>query len=292
MNIIYDYLIDTLKLNYLKIIPSSNVRHTKTIDLKMPSKNNSKNKRNEQKENIYQTFRLIDAPSRWANSDKHHQIKKLIQPNEQMTAYLHNQRLNNFKIMRKRQYDEDGEEEQVDINEEKQTTTTTRKPIKLKQPKQTKELDDQLNNTTTTIQQQVNKQKGQKTSSKSNRLKSNRIKMSTTPMPGFPDFIPDTVLENEKQYTNDNQLSNRSSAPFLAQSFGILVLICIVAVAFYLCFKDWFRKFFTSDRTRASGLAMPGGNKLDIKNVQLLGQAYKEKVSFIFVFLFFKMFFK
>lgn len=74
--------------------------------------------------------------------------------------------------------------------------------------------------------------------------------------------------------------------PFLAKFLVFIVVFGLIAAIFYLCLRKYFKKFLRSDRTRASGLAMTGG-KVDLKNVQLLGQAYKEKVSY-FIFLDFK----
>ena len=201
--------------------------------------------------------------------------------------YLHSQRSGEkaapFRRLRKRLNDEEGEDEiPMDAENEESTTvptsTTTRKPSKGKQ--RPSDCEGLVNcNESATEKPTKTKSKSQRpyksAANKSNRLKSSRIKMSTTPI---PDFIPDSMFENN---LIEQKLPHRSTMPFFAKFLIFLVMFTFIASIFYLCLRRWVKKFWrgSQDRTRASGLVMTAGNKLDMKNVQLLGQAYKEKVS-------------
>lgn len=287
--------------NYLTFISTyPNVKYTKTVDSMLETNNNSpqnrlnnlkdnnleqlkkRRKKNEQKENIYQTFEPMNLIE-WSKgemsthqsinvwSNQKHLIKKSNEkwPKNLISRYSNNQNLIldqksvNFKKTNLLKNDDVGQAEQVEEDDIK----TTQKP----EFKSSNCEDNDCNED----KKPTNKQNKTK-NLKSNRLKVNRIKMSTTPS---PDFIPDSMLENQNNLI-DHRLPHRNSIPFLAKFLIFLVVFTLIATIFHLCLKKWFKKFWRSDRTRASGLAM-AGNKLDMKNVQLLGQAYKEKVCFL-----------
>ena len=193
-----------------------------------------------------------------------------------------------MNLMKRMVNDEEGEEEQVDLEA---FTTTTRKPKtnkqkqkEIKQPDcggdncdSETDLNRMTTNKTQSTKQTAGKQQKVKNQKpyKSIKYRPNGIRISSTPLPDIP---PDIAYENYNPYVG-RKLPHRSTMPFFAKFLIFLVIIGFISAIFYLCLRKWFKKFWRSDRTRASGLTM-AGNKLDMKNVQLLGQAYKEKVSF------------
>lgn len=72
----------------------------------------------------------------------------------------------------------------------------------------------------------------------------------------------------------EKKVSNKTGIPFWAVFFIFLVIVGVFALVFFCCLQRWWRKFRGKE---AKGGFM--GGKVDLKSVQLLGQAYKEKVQ-------------
>src|SRR5699024_5194968 len=69
-------------------------------------------------------------------------------------------------------------------------------------------------------------------------------------------------------------VSKKTSIPFWAVFFIFIVILGVFALVFFCCLQRWWRRFRGKE---AKGGFM--GGKVDLKSVQLLGQAYKEKVQ-------------
>lgn len=175
------------------------------------------------------------------------------------------QKMPNFKIMSLMKRIDDYDEDVVEV-----TTRRSRK-IKNKKKKPKSCEGDQCDESITTEKPYI-------------------MTRTTTPPPR--DYTPPDILFARGPVIHpDNRTLAieppiKSPMPIYAKFLIFIVLFCLIGSIFYLCLRKWFKKFFRSDRTRTSGLAMTG-NKLDMKNVQLLGQAYKEKVSSLKFFFFF-----
>jgi len=70
-------------------------------------------------------------------------------------------------------------------------------------------------------------------------------------------------------------ISEKTHVPFWGVFFIFLVIIAVILVVFYCCLQKYWRKFRKGE---LKGGLLSGG-KMDLKSVQLLGQAYKEKVQ-------------
>ncbi|KAI2797774.1 Synaptotagmin-2 [Blomia tropicalis] len=68
-------------------------------------------------------------------------------------------------------------------------------------------------------------------------------------------------------------VSKKTSIPFWAVFIIFLVIVGVFLLVFFCCLQRWWRKFRGKE-----GKGFMGG-KVDLKSVQLLGQAYKEKVQ-------------
>ena len=68
-------------------------------------------------------------------------------------------------------------------------------------------------------------------------------------------------------------VSDKTHIPFWGVFFIFIVIVGIFLIVFYCCLQRWWRKFRGKE-----GKGFMGG-KVDLKSVQLLGQAYKEKVG-------------
>ena len=68
-------------------------------------------------------------------------------------------------------------------------------------------------------------------------------------------------------------VSNKTNIPFFAVFMIFLVIVGVFLLVFFCCLQRWWRKLRGKD-----GKGFMGG-KVDLKSVQLLGQAYKEKVQ-------------
>lgn len=73
-------------------------------------------------------------------------------------------------------------------------------------------------------------------------------------------------------------VSDKTHIPFWGVFFIFLVIVGVFFIVFYCCLQRWWRKIRGKD-----GKGFMGG-KVDLKSVQLLGQAYKEKVCSVFPF--------
>lgn len=69
-------------------------------------------------------------------------------------------------------------------------------------------------------------------------------------------------------------VSKKTSIPFFVVFMIFLLVVAILALVFFCCLQRWWRKFRGKE---GKGSFM--GGKVDLKSVQLLGQAYKEKVQ-------------
>lgn len=69
------------------------------------------------------------------------------------------------------------------------------------------------------------------------------------------------------------KVAEKTHVPFWGVFFILLLILGIIVLVFYCCLSRWWRKFRGKE-----GKGFMGG-KVDLKSVQLLGQAYKEKVS-------------
>lgn len=85
------------------------------------------------------------------------------------------------------------------------------------------------------------------------------------------------LFQNIEQPVEDmmKTVSNKTSIPFIVVFFIFLLIVGIFALVFFCCLKNWWRKFRGKE---GKGGGFMGG-KVDLKSVQLLGQAYKEKVQ-------------
>ncbi len=68
-------------------------------------------------------------------------------------------------------------------------------------------------------------------------------------------------------------VAEKTHIPFWGVFLIFLVIVGVFVIVFYCCLQKWWRKFRGKD---GKGGFM--GGKVDLKSVQLLGQAYKEKV--------------
>jgi len=100
--------------------------------------------------------------------------------------------------------------------------------------------------------------------------------LSTTTMVSTP-VTTRTIFEKVEKPVEEvlGTIANKTHIPFLVVFLIFLVIVGVFLVVFYCCLQRWWRKF----RGR-EGKGFIGG-KVDLKSVQLLGQAYKEKVRFI-----------
>lgn len=69
-------------------------------------------------------------------------------------------------------------------------------------------------------------------------------------------------------------VAKKTSIPYWAVFIIFLVIVAVFFLVFFCCLQRWWRKF----RGKEGGKGFMGG-KVDLKSVQLLGQAYKEKVQ-------------
>jgi synaptotagmin-1 len=69
-------------------------------------------------------------------------------------------------------------------------------------------------------------------------------------------------------------VAEKTHIPFWGVFLIFLVIVGVFVIVFYCCLQKWWRKFRGKD---GKGGFM--GGKVDLKSVQLLGQAYKEKVQ-------------
>lgn len=86
-----------------------------------------------------------------------------------------------------------------------------------------------------------------------------------------------SMFQNIEQPVEDmmKTVSNKTSIPFIVVFFIFLLIVGVFAIVFFCCLKNWWRKFRGKE---GKGGGFMGG-KVDLKSVQLLGQAYKEKVQ-------------
>jgi synaptotagmin-1 len=68
-------------------------------------------------------------------------------------------------------------------------------------------------------------------------------------------------------------VAEKTHIPFWGVFLIFLVIVGVFVIVFYCCLQKWWRKLRGKD---GKGGFM--GGKVDLKSVQLLGQAYKEKV--------------
>src|SRR6266487_5264875 len=74
------------------------------------------------------------------------------------------------------------------------------------------------------------------------------------------------------------KVAEKTHVPFWGVFLILLVILAVILVVFYCCLQRWWRKI----RGKEGGKGFFGGGKVDLKSVQLLGQAYKEKVMEIY----------
>ena len=89
--------------------------------------------------------------------------------------------------------------------------------------------------------------------------------------------VSSTSFFDEMEKPVENMMktvSKKTSIPFWAVFIIFIVIAGVFALVFFCCLQRWWRKF----RGKEGGKGFMGG-KVDLKSVQLLGQAYKEKVQ-------------
>ncbi|KAI1298742.1 Synaptotagmin 1 [Halotydeus destructor] len=81
-----------------------------------------------------------------------------------------------------------------------------------------------------------------------------------------------STIDQGEQFVS--KVADKTHIPFLGVVLIILVVMGVLVAIFYLCCQKWWKKV-KGDRGKGGLMA----SKVDIKNVQLLGQTYKEKVQ-------------
>lgn len=71
-------------------------------------------------------------------------------------------------------------------------------------------------------------------------------------------------------------IARKTHVPFWGVFFVLLCIVAIILIVFYCCLQKYWKKWRKGE-LKAGGIL--AGGKVDFKSVQLLGQAYKEKVQ-------------